>query len=137
MPLTFCTQKCYCKHSPFWAMNTGQCVRNFHGQPNHAGNGLPDLQARRRKAKAKERAALDPTLAKPSTPLLTGRALRKQTKTFRPIVFTASIRSSLKCNPVSFKALFFLPFVIDGRERRAGGTLPAHFVLFLHHTVGE
>lgn len=39
---------------------------------------VPDLQARRRKAKANESAALEPTLAKPSTPLLTGRELGKQ-----------------------------------------------------------
>ena len=44
---------------------------------------LPDLQARRRKAKANERAALEPTLAKPSTPLLAGRGLKKHSKTHR------------------------------------------------------
>lgn len=41
---------------------------------------LPDLQALRRKAKAKESAALEPTLAKPSTPLLTGRELGEKTE---------------------------------------------------------
>lgn len=44
---------------------------------------LPDLQARRRKAKANERAALEPTLAKPSTPLLAGRGLKKHRKIHR------------------------------------------------------
>lgn len=44
------------------------------------GYFLPDLQARRRKAKAKERAALEPTLARPSTPLLAGRGLKLQKK---------------------------------------------------------
>ena len=42
----------------------------------------PDLQALRRKAKAKERAALEPTLARPSTPLLAGgRGLQAQRHT--------------------------------------------------------
>lgn len=46
----------------------------------HSGAFLPDLQALRRKAKAKESAALEPTLAKPSTPLLTGRELGEKQK---------------------------------------------------------
>lgn len=45
-----------------------------------SGAFLPDLQALRRKAKAKESAALEPTLAKPSTPLLTGRELGKKNR---------------------------------------------------------
>lgn len=41
----------------------------------HAGH-IPERQALRRNAKAKERAALDPTLARPSTPLPAGRELQ-------------------------------------------------------------
>lgn len=51
------------------------------------GMNSPDLQALRRKAKAKESAALDPTRAKPSTPLLTCRALKTK----------AHVNTKLKC----------------------------------------
>lgn len=48
---------------------------------HYSGAFLPDLHALRRKAKANDSAALEPTLAKPSTPLLTGRELREKKKT--------------------------------------------------------
>lgn len=57
---------------------TAPIITGTEGQKNlHYQHFLPDLHARRRKAKAKERAALEPTLAKPSTPLLAGRGLKR------------------------------------------------------------
>lgn len=53
---------------------------NFCLHYQHSEAFLPDLQALRRNAKANESAALEPTLAKPSTPLLTGRELGKNTE---------------------------------------------------------
>lgn len=41
---------------------------------------IPERQALRKKAKAKESAARDPTLASPSTPLPVGRELHMNTK---------------------------------------------------------
>ena len=56
-------------------------VRKEPTSPDVAGNRtrgahVPDRQALRKNAKAKERAARDPTLARPSTPLPVGRELR-------------------------------------------------------------
>lgn len=47
--------------------------------PAHRAH-LPDRQALRRNAKAKDRAARDPTRARPSTPLPGGRELRGHTR---------------------------------------------------------
>lgn len=44
----------------------------------HAAH-IPERQALRKKAKAKESAARDPTRARPSTPLPVGRALQRNT----------------------------------------------------------
>lgn len=53
---------------------------SFRLHYQHSGAFLPDLQALRRNAKAKESATLEPTLANPSTPLLTGRELGGKTE---------------------------------------------------------